>query len=273
MTALIREARLLKQPWVLSFGGKESAPASQQVKTLAAKAEKPVAGQPSQQGAWLNSPPVKHESPVTPGHPSTRVWQHDDEGHAHAAIMESQEREEILKRETELARQEAKEQGQREGYSAGLARGESEYQEKLSSLRAVIEAAASALDQGIRGIEDAAVEIAFEATCKILGTALMDRAGVMAVVKRVISYSREKEKLIIRVSPGDYAMLNGSQAGLVACADLPGCEFVADERVTLGGCLLEASGGNLDGRLEIQLHQFHEVLLSTRGKPAEDGIV
>jgi flagellar biosynthesis/type III secretory pathway protein FliH len=39
---------------------------------------------------------------------------------------------------------------------------------------------------------------------------------------------------------------------------------VPDERVALGGCLIDSPGGTLDGRLETQLQRLREVLVATR---------
>ena len=184
-----------------------------------------------------------------------------------AAILTAvalKEHEEMLRKEVESTRTQAREQGYREGYSAGLESAEAEFREKLDSFRSVIETAQSAMQQTISGSEDAVVEIAFEATRKMLGTAMADRAGITASVKQVIAQAKERERLIIRVSPSDFVVLSEKQ--LFAGAGLSNCELLPDERVVLGGCLLEASGGNLDGRLETQFQQFREILLAAKAK-------
>jgi flagellar biosynthesis/type III secretory pathway protein FliH len=40
--------------------------------------------------------------------------------------------------------------------------------------------------------------------------------------------------------------------------------LLSDDRVLLGGCLIETSGGTLDGRLETQMQQLRDTLLAAR---------
>ena len=49
-------------------------------------------------------------------------------------------------------------------------------------------------------------------------------------------------------------------------------ELVADERVELGGCLIETDGGTLDGRLETQLKRLRDTLLDAARAPAAEAV-
>jgi flagellar assembly protein FliH len=70
-----------------------------------------------------------------------------------------------------------------------------------------------------------------------------------------------KEGLVVRLSPTDYGALGPSPE--------PKVEVVADERVALGGCIIETSGGTLDARLEVQLQQLVDTLTRARHAQAE----
>jgi flagellar assembly protein FliH len=49
-------------------------------------------------------------------------------------------------------------------------------------------------------------------------------------------------------------------------------EIAADDRVELGGCLLETPSGTLDSRLEVQLANLRRTLLEARSRQInEDG--
>lgn len=160
----------------------------------------------------------------------------------------------------EELRKQAFEDGYRDGHEAGTAKAEEEraaLAERFRQLAASVEQAVAAQ---IEGVEDALVEIAYAAACKVIGEAALTEAGVRAAVRTATQAVRARELVAVRISPADRALL-GSEA--------PG-EVLADERVALGGCIVETSGGSLDARLETQLRQLADVLARARagGEPA-----
>ena len=117
------------------------------------------------------------------------------------------------------------------------------------------------------------VEIAFEAIGKILGESLARRDGVQAVVREVIRGVREREHLVVRVSPRDHELL-AREGFKPKNGDAQAIELLADDRVELGGCLIETAGGTLDGRLETQLQAAARYAgrRGTRGGAGERGM-
>jgi flagellar assembly protein FliH len=80
-------------------------------------------------------------------------------------------------------------------------------------------------------------------------------------VREAISGVRERERLVVRVSPRDHKLFAGENIA-PKNGDAGSIELVADERVELGGCLIETSSGTLDGRLETQLQRLCDTLAS-----------
>ena len=169
--------------------------------------------------------------------------------------------------------------GYKNGYDEGLRQGRKdgehrfleaeatramEHEAPVSALGAILESARTALTRAIDESEDVLVEIAFESVSKILGAALAQQAGVLAVIQQVMQHARERERMVVRVSPKDMTMIEAHRHLLHAATQASSIELVADSRVTLGGCLLETTGGTLDGRLETQMQTLCEVLLRTR---------
>lgn len=176
-----------------------------------------------------------------------------------AARLAEQER---LQREgINAERQRVLERAKEQGYQAGVEQGRAEYETQLEAMRQLLGSVHAALTDGINGSEDLIVEIAFEAVGKILGDALAQRDGVQAAVREVIRGVREREHLLVRVSPRDHQLLT-SVGVLPNNGDGHRLELIADERVELGGCLIETSGGTLDGRLETQLQRLRDTLVS-----------
>jgi flagellar assembly protein FliH len=159
--------------------------------------------------------------------------------------------------------------GYRDGYEKGEAEARAEHKKhtetqteaQAQAFAQMLGAARQALDAQIEGLEDVVVEIAFAAVCKLLGESAFTEGGTRGLVREAMRGIAAKERLVMRVSPADHRALAASAE--------PRVEVVADERVTLGGCIIETSGGTLDARLEVQLRQLIDTLTRARQAQAE----
>jgi flagellar assembly protein FliH len=171
------------------------------------------------------------------------------------------------KAEQELAA--ARQREEREGWAAGHAKGvaeaEAAHRDKLQHLDQLIQSAGHSFTQQIEGLEDIAVGIAFEALTKLLGQTLPTREGVQAMVAQVLERTRGQERLVVRLAPSDFYLLLQHPSGEPVLAH-PGVELVPDERVELGGCLVETGAGSLDARLETQMAALRQALLRARAE-------
>jgi flagellar assembly protein FliH len=154
----------------------------------------------------------------------------------------------------------ARERGQMEGRVAV----EAQSAQLLSSLGEVIESARKAREQYVQEIADEAVEIVYTAVVRILGQAFEHREAVVAAVQQAIRSSKERRRLVVRVAPRDFALINKYRSALFEGATTSELDVLADEQVKLGGCVLEGASGDLDARLETQLERLRETLLRSR---------
>lgn len=154
----------------------------------------------------------------------------------------------------EELRKQAFEDGYRDGYEAGAAKAEEERAALAERFTRLAASAEQALAAQIEGAEDAMVEIAYAAACKVIGEAALTEEGVRGAVRTAMRSVRAKEVVVVRIAPSDRELLG---------ADVPG-EVLADERVALGGCIVETSGGSLDARFETQLRQLADALAQAR---------
>lgn len=160
----------------------------------------------------------------------------------------------------EEGRAEGREEGLREGREEGCQQSRADWAERVAALDRLLASTGAALEAGIGGSDELMIDIAFEAVCKILGAALVTRDGVAGVVRQAVHGVRERERLVIRLAPRDVDTLTGLHAELSRLAGAKTLEIVADERIELGGCLIETADGGLDGRLETQLQRLRDVL-------------
>jgi len=139
------------------------------------------------------------------------------------------------------------------------------FRSELENLQNIVQSAQKAVEQDLDSLADTAVEIVYEALLKILGKELANAEGAAAAVREVIRHAKDRSKLVVRVSPTDFSVIRSRGVEHDIRHD-PDVQIVADDRVELGGCLLETPAGNLDGRLETQLQLLRETLLQARTK-------
>jgi flagellar assembly protein FliH len=158
----------------------------------------------------------------------------------------------------------ARERGHAEGYREGVASGDEQYREAIKSLGSLAASMAEQHGQLLVHAEDAAVEVVYQAVVKILGTEIAREAGIVAAVQQSIAQVAQTGRLVVRVSPDDYRMLTEGPGQTLLAIERSPVEWTPDERVALGGCLIDTDAGQLDGRLEVQLGRLREVLLDAR---------
>ena len=112
----------------------------------------------------------------------------------------------------EALRREAFDEGYRDGRGEGEKDARAEHAAELQTLQALARSVRDALGQGIEGVEDALVEIAFAAVCKVLGRAAASEEGVRAMVREAMSEVRSRDGVVLRVSPASTRRSRGSSA-------------------------------------------------------------
>lgn len=186
---------------------------------------------------------------------------------AEAAENKLAEYDEVL----EALREDARSAGHRAGYDQGLAAGAADAQKCVEAQLARVGTMCQQLQQEFEGkiaaaVQDGIVELVFTATTRILGDELVRAEGVEALVKRMAAEVMAREQYVVRVSPQDFELLNRHGEVQLGTDHGSAVKLLADERVKLGGCIVETTSGSLDGRLETQLQRLKEVLLDVRAQ-------
>lgn len=159
----------------------------------------------------------------------------------------------------------AREQAAAEGYAAGVAEGRQEgareYAEAIEAWRGVLESGRERVSSLLNESEDLIAAIVFESACKVVGGALVAPEACASVVAEVISRVAREEIVTVRVSPADYAAMFSAVPGEAdGVPGIAGVSVEPDERVELGGCLVDLKGGSIDGRIETQFRVFAQSL-------------
>lgn len=172
--------------------------------------------------------------------------------------------EQALLEERRLAHDEAVKEGYADGHEKGLVEAQLSLQTQLAEVGGLLHSVRKAFETQVNGLEDVIVAAAYEAICKIIGASLHNREGVIAIVREVMSHVKQSEPITIRVAPSDYYLLTQDENTLKTGYEGMQVTLLPDDRVLLGGCLIETSGGNLDGRLETQLQQLTDSILNAK---------
>ncbi|RSZ56382.1 hypothetical protein HF313_22310 [Massilia atriviolacea] len=182
----------------------------------------------------------------------------------------AQARESVLaqfKDDADKARELGRQRGLQEGRQSGAEEAKKTFEAELARVRSIADQLQQATATGFKGLEEMAVAIAFEAVCKMMGSAAVTREGIQALVSEAAAHAVSSEKVVVRLHPGDLSALRGAGALDEALPSGTLVTWSADKNVVLGGCIVETESGELDARLETQLDRLRAALVAARGLP------
>lgn len=153
--------------------------------------------------------------------------------------------------------------GYEQGYSSGQAQGKAVYLEKATRLAEVMGIFETNLTNNFKALEKESALLAYEALLHIVGQNLGTREFLVASISTVLKKLIEKKKLKIRLNASDFdllEMINAEQPH----SEIFGVnfDFVRDDKVKLGGCIIDSDHGIWDARIESQLERIKEAFSS-----------
>ena len=132
-------------------------------------------------------------------------------------------------------------------------------QELLENILAAKEQRAGALNAVERDVLKLAVKIAE----KIIGREIeQDEAVRGEIVLTALRQARQQELMTVRVNASDLPLIEKMRERIDAFGRARFLDFVADQTIKAGGCLIESASGTIDARLETQLRVFEKALLA-----------
>lgn len=209
-------------------------------------------------------PPAKEEaSPPAPSPPPPPPVDEQilEEARRKAAqiVAEAQAEARRLLEETRLhgglARRQAHQEGFEEGRQAGLEAARREYQERFQQVLDLYHQVIRERNKLLESAEPELARLAIQVAERIIGQEVRTNAEiVMGVVRNALSHIKDREEILIKVSPQDYHIVNEDRTLFEKMVEgLKNFEVVVDPRVERGGCIIETNLGNVDARLSTQL--------------------
>jgi flagellar assembly protein FliH len=251
MTSIIRSARIAAESKTVP------------VPSLQAEVRKiPVSVSPRAYGQSVEQMPSQAHVPL---HAPLKEPPMSPVAAAPAPVMPTyEEYKQRLGSELAVLRQQAIESGKEEGLKQAWQAAEAHYQRQLETLRVLLESVREARQHYVEDVGDDALEIVFVAVTKILGSGFASREAVVAAVREAIRSCQERGRMLVKVAPQDFELLNARRQELLEEGSASEIELVADGQVEWGGCVIEGPSGNLDARLEAQLQRLRDTLVRAR---------
>ena len=107
------------------------------------------------------------------------------------------------------------------------------------------------------------VQLAMAVARKIVGdTASIDSGAILHSAREAIRSARGEQKITLRVRPEDESIMRQQTIELKRSnSNIGEIQVVADESITLGGCIVESPFGTIDAQFSTQLQSLERALL------------
>jgi len=140
---------------------------------------------------------------------------------------------------------------------------ESGREESLQELLEDILAAKEQRFQALYAVEQDILKLAVKVAEKIIGREIkLDENVRGEIVLTALRQARQQEMLTVRVNANDLPLIENMRGRIDAFGRARYLDFVADQAIGEGGCMIESASGTIDARLETQLRVLENALLA-----------
>lgn len=144
----------------------------------------------------------------------------------------------------------------RQAYQMGREAAENEL---LANLLAIKEERSQALF----AIEQDVIKLSVKLAEKIIGQEVKQDESVRTeIVMNALRQARQQEMLTVHVNANDLPLLEQMREKINSFGRAKYIDFIADQAVATGGCIIESQSGTIDARLETQLRILENALLA-----------
>ncbi|MEW6193526.1 MAG: FliH/SctL family protein [Bacteroidota bacterium] len=139
-----------------------------------------------------------------------------------------------------------------------------EYTDKLykkyEEVYHVLEAYDQKIEEYEQGFEKLVIHTAFELAKKIVQRDVVDNTIINETVSRAITKVIGANEVRIKMHPVDVEQIDANSRNLINSSSFNKIKFEGDERIEIGGCLIETEIGNVDARISTQLEELRRKL-------------
>lgn len=145
---------------------------------------------------------------------------------------------------------------QRDAYQAGREEAEKELIQHLTAIKEI-------RLQSLQEVERDVLKLSVKLAEKIIGKEIQQNEAVRGeIVFNALRQARQQEMLTVRVNTADLPVVEQLREKIDSFGRAKYVDFVADQAVKEGGCIIESASGTIDARLETQLRILENALLA-----------
>ena len=153
---------------------------------------------------------------------------------------------------------EAEQRGYRAGSAATMKRATEQVTPVLASLNSLIQELVALRPRVRRDAEAGTVELAMAVARRILNREIsVDSEAILGLVKSAVERLNAREIHKLRVSPGDYAVIEAQRTSLSLP---PAVEIAPDAALLPGSAIFETARGEVDASIQTQLEEIQRGL-------------
>jgi flagellar assembly protein FliH len=163
---------------------------------------------------------------------------------------------------SEKAETEAYARGFTEGRKAGAEDERGILSEAMEALANCMRELDRLKNRCLEGNEEKILNLVFSVTEKVINREIStNRDVVHSVLKSAIKQVLDKEGIIIRLHPEDYRYMMEINPGIIdGFDDIRNMSIVEDSTIKRGGVVIDTSSGEVDARLDQQLHEVRKAM-------------
>ena len=171
-----------------------------------------------------------------------------------------------IETETTSSIEMSKKEAYAKGYSEGIREGTENEKKKLSQAAEALANAMKELDrlkkEILEGNEEKILNLIFSVTEKVIHQEVItNKDFVYDVLKSAIKQVIDKEGIKVRLNPEDYRYILEINPGIIdSFDDIRNMSVVEDNSIGRGGVVIETSSGEVDARLDQQLHEVRKAI-------------
>ncbi|MCL2219411.1 MAG: FliH/SctL family protein [Chitinispirillia bacterium] len=157
----------------------------------------------------------------------------------------------------EKGRQEGIAEGEKRGFDAAEKNFKAEIAKLKDQAASYFKQVEDSKKQMTLNLDHILLKFCMELTKKIVGCEVTTNPEiVLASIKKALTMIADREKILIRVAPGDMVTASSGKDFFSSVTErLENVEIEEDKRITKGGCIIESNSGMVDARLGVQLDE------------------
>ena len=180
-----------------------------------------------------------------------------------SARMEAEEIKNTARREIEIERRQAIDEGKKQGYNEGYQQGLSEVDEMKQDLAVEKQKLEEEYEQLVEELEPRFIDVITAVYNHIFGVELSDNRDILVhLIDSTLRKVESSRTFIVHVSAEDYPYVNMQKQSLIegAIAGRGMIEIIEDIALSKGACLIETDGGIFDCGIDTQLEGLEKKL-------------